>query len=237
MTKLMMTACFVFTFVMSSAASAYVPPAKFILDRTLKGRDGLKTLEMGFEIEDVSRVSRFQETLRLDFMTAKFWSTTTDAQGGLMSSASGSFKDLKPMGRAWVVLAYDPSESRFREWSQPLQLWPTEKTEVRLTRDLGKAYWSWGKDAQVQIQKDQFQFGGFTDSQMNQLLVKDQARFPRVIVLRKKPSSSTAVAQERFIATLKSFKINPQNKWIQQQPIAPHGAQVDSVQEWVELVR
>jgi hypothetical protein len=211
-------------------AFAYIPPASFILERTLKAREGLKALEMVFEVQDLARNQKFNETLRLDFLTGRFWSVVTEPEGALSLSKFGSIRDLNPLGRSWITFAYEPSETRFREWAGSLKLWPTDKTETKLVREDGRVRWAWGLDQQLGIEKDLFVFGGYQDSSKNKISVKDQARFPRVILFQSRGT-------DRFTATLRSFKINTPVKWNTQQPVAPQGVLADAVSEWVDLVR
>jgi hypothetical protein len=215
----------------ATSALAYIPPPQFILDRVLKSREGLKSLELVADVVDVQRNVRFRETLRLDFVGGRFWTVTTDDAGTLSSSKFGKLTELQGMGQAWIEIGIDPSQYRFREALQQHDVWPTDKTEPKLVRDGTKISWAWGEsDHEIRIQKDHFVWAGYTDNKKNELQVKDQARFPRVIAIKER-------GQDKFQYTLRGFKINAPVKWNTTNLVPPQGPLVDSIKDWVDLVR
>lgn len=209
---------------------AYVPPAHFVLDRMMKGRDGLKSLELVSEVRDLKNNAVFNETLRLDFVGGRYWAVITEPSGALAASHFAKLSELRPLGSAWIEMGYEPIEYRFREALQRFEVWPTDKIENRLVRDAGKVRWAWGKDNQIEVEKDQFVWAGFKDDDKNELQVLDQARFPRVVVIKNRGTDA-------YQYTLKGFKINPPVKWNTSQLVPAQGALLDPVREWMELVR
>lgn len=209
---------------------AYVPPSSFILERMMKGRDGLKSLELVAEVKDLQRNVAFNETLRLDFIGGRYWTVVTEPEGAVAASHFAKLSELRPLGQAWIELGYEPIEYRVREALQRNNLVPGEKVETRLVREDNKVRWAWGNDNQLLVEKDAFVWAGFKDDDRNEILVRDQARFARLIVIRSK-------GQERYQYTLKGFKINAPVKWNTQNLVPAQGALVDPVREWVELVR
>lgn len=210
-------------------AWSYIPDPQFILARMMKAREGLKTIELVAEIKDAQKPNVLQETLRLDFVNGRYSVSINEAEGAVHALKTDKLTELKGLGQAWIEMAYDPSEFRSREALQVNNVWP-EKVETKLIRDSGKVYWSWGEDRQIRIEKDQFVWAGFSDDKKNEILVREQARFPRVIAVR-------IAGQDRFTYTLKGFKINTPMKWNSVSNVNPPEAPQSSVKEWVELVR
>ncbi len=216
-----------------ATAQAFVPPADFILERTLKAREGLKSLELIAEIQDKVRQTTVQETLRLDFIGGRFWTVVTGSEGALALSRFGRLGELQDSAKAWIVLAYDPQEDRVRSILQKVaSMKPSADSEngTRLVRVDKKIFWSWGTPGKVFIEKDQFVWAGTELETGLSVMVREQARFPRVISVKRD-------GQERFVYTLRQFKLNTPVKWNTQQQVEPQGTEVETVQDWVQLVR
>jgi len=220
---------------MTFPAHAYIPPPSFILEEAAKAHDSLKTIAMDGVITDLQDQSTLKESLKIDFVKGKMlatYSTDSEAIGNYESSLS----NLHRFGKFWITLGVDPSQSRFRQALQELNVVPNEQTEAKLMR-IGKVVtWGWGADPSIQFLKDEFlpifyQTGEGTPASQA-ILLSDYTsssfavRAPKEVVIALQ-------GKDAFRFEMKSIKINQTFKF---QP-APGGLKSRLAKDWATLVR
>ena len=229
----------VLAILVASAAQAYSPPPVYILNRMLKERAQIKTMDLVGKVVDVQTHFSFDEMTHLDFVsgkfTASFTTNATDKRGEALGTHSGNMRSIPTLGLAWIELGLDPNPVRFKEALEELGVAPAEKTETGIDRIGSTAVWGWSVNensgSRLQIEKDEFVFASYKNPSQLEIIVTDftpgagEFRIPKLIHIDQS-------GVERYRYELKSYKINAKNQ-------NSGGAVVSApeVREWVELVR
>jgi hypothetical protein len=227
MKKLFIAICLGFCF-FATSASAYSPPAPFILGKVLKEREKLKTVELEGRFSSPTSNGWIKESLRIDFTTGKVIAIYSSEAGESLGAKVTKVQDLSVMGRAWIGIGLDPFGNRMRVTLEDLGVYPEEDTSVSIDFVGSNPVWVWGKTSRLKILKDEFLFAGYQSADQNIEVTAFTAktggvRLPKTVVLEK----------SNFTYELKGFRLNAAVK--ASQGLTPIHS--EAVREWVELVR
>ena len=215
-------------------ASAYAPPAGFVLGRVLKDRKGLKSLEWTARVTDPRTSTTFKEMLRVDFGSGRFIATYSTVSDEPLGSHSGDLAGLSRSGRFWLGVGLDPSATRFKAALSALGVLPEEGQESKLLRIGQQPAWGWGESPRVLFTKDDCRPLAYVAEGSPEESIRFDAfslsgnalQVPKSVRILKGP-----VEQFRF--ELRSVKTEVQGKSV----LTDHPIENPAVREWVSLVR
>lgn len=214
-------------------AQAYLLPQASVFQKSIQPRSGLRSIEWMAKVTDLKANFVFQENLWIDFENGKVGAVYLSPLNEPLGSLQTTLASLGDFGKFWLSIGLDPSITRTRKAMQELKVAPAPGEEASLGRIGTRVVWSWGDEARVFFEKDEFQpaqyqKGPGTDVLLFQsyAIASDKARIPKSVVFR-------TGGQDRYLFELKAVKVDLPLK-----EKSAHGSlPVSALKEWVSLVR
>ena len=231
-----------FIFLMSPSVQAYIPPTTFIVGHMTKERPKIHSLEIEGRVIQMNARWSGKETLKLDFSLNRMLAIYTNEKGEVLGQKVSKITDVAPLGLAWIELGTETNFMKAKTALNDLRLDLSDNPEARLTREGTKVMWTWGKENNISVLKDEFLIadlkigvGEAVEKQSEYQVQEFSAsngglRLPKVVRIKK-------AGKDLYQYELKTFKVNGAVKEVAS---AAHNFSPDRAgpfKEWVELVR